>query len=148
MDNIGKTTADFVRFFLDELYSKTHFRYEHNPEVMGFFEEDDPYSDHITAAQEHVKEYILMAIKEGAENLTPQQEAQLFEIKKEEVFAILLPEIEKYIEEKVTVEVIWPDALRLIDDGNGGLRYFNPEIDDPALLDQRNDAIDIDHQKE
>lgn len=148
MDNFGKTTADFVRFFLDELYSKTHFRYEHNPETMGFFEEDDPYSDHVTAAQEHVKEYIRISIKEAAENLSPEQQASIFEIKKEEVFAILLPEIEKYIEQKVTVDVIWPDTLRLIDDGNGGFRYFNPGIDDPALLDQRKDPIDGDIEQE
>lgn len=58
MDNYSKTKDDFIKYFLDELYSKTHFEYEHDPEVMGFFEPDDPYTDHIMAAQEHVKEFM------------------------------------------------------------------------------------------
>ncbi|ABQ06585.1 hypothetical protein [Flavobacterium johnsoniae] len=148
MGNKVFSADHFVKFFLDELYSKTHFKYEHNPEVMGFFEEDDPYTDHIMSAQEHLKEFILSSVKDNSENLTPEDIQKLYEKKMEEVFDIVLPEIEKYIKDKVTVDVIWPDSIRLIDDGNGGFRYFQPGIDDPALLGSSDNSTDIDHDQE
>lgn len=138
MDNYGKTKDDFIKFFLDELYSKTHFEYEHDPEVMGFFEPDDPYTDHIMAAQEHVKEFMKDSISNrlgiSADEITAQYEQM-----REEVFSILLPEIDKYIEEKITVDVKWPDSIRLIEDGSGEFRYFNPDTDSPSLLEKTDD---------
>jgi hypothetical protein len=108
MDDYGKTKEDFIKFFLEELYSKTHFKYEHDPEVMGFFEPDDPYTDHIMDAQEHVKKIMKDSISNipgiSADEITAQYEQM-----REEVFSTLLSEIEKYIEEKVTVDVKWPD---------------------------------------
>lgn len=133
MDNYGKTKDDFIKFFLDELYSKTHFAYEHDPEVMGFFEPDDPYTDHIMAAQEHVKEFMKDSIS-NTPGISADEITKQYEKMREEVFNILLPQIEKYIEEKVTVDVKWPDSLRLVDDGGGELRYFNPDTDSPSLL--------------
>jgi len=147
MDNYGKTTDDFIKFFLDELYSKTHFEYEHDPEVMGFFEPDDPYTDHIMAAQEHVKEFMKDSIS-NIPGISTVEITKQYEKMREEVFDILLPEIEKYIEEKVTVNVKWPDSLRLVDNGNGGFRYFNPDIDSPSLLEKPNSIVDIDHEEE
>lgn len=147
MDNYGKTKDGFIRFFLNELYSKTHFEYEHDPEVMGFFEPDDPYTDHIAAAQEHVKKFMKDSISNipgiSAEEITKQYEKM-----REEVFSMLLPEIDKYIEEKITVEVKWPDSIRLIEDGSGGFRYFNPDFDSPSLLENPNGIVDIDHEEE
>ncbi|CAC9974391.1 hypothetical protein [Flavobacterium panici] len=147
MDNYGKTKDDFMKSFLDELYSKTHFEYEHDPEVMGFFEPDDPYTDHIVAAQEHVKEFMKDSIS-SLPGISAAEITKQYEKMREEVFDILQPEIEKYIEEKVTVDVKWPDSIRLVDDGNGGFRYFEPANDDPKLLERLNDTIDINHQEE
>lgn len=144
MDNKAFSTEHYVNFFLDELYSVTHFKYEHDPEVMGFFEEDDPYSDHIISAQEHLKEYMLYSIRENSQHLASGEIQKLYEQKKEEVFDIALPEIEKYIKDYVTVDIVWPDSMRLIDDGNGGFRYFQPGIDDPLLLG----SADIEHEKD
>lgn len=142
MDHYGKTKDDFIKFFLDELYSKTHFEYEHDPEVMGFFETDDPYTDHIVAAQEHVKEFMKNSISNipgiSADEITKQYEKM-----REEVFDILLPGIEKYIEEKVTVDVKWPDSIRLVEDGHGGFRFFKPGEDDPRLLGSCDNTIYI-----
>jgi hypothetical protein len=135
MDNYGKTTDNFIKFFLDELYSKTHFEYEHDPEVIGFFELDDPYTDHIMAAQEHLKEFMKDSIINTSGISADEITAQYEQIR-EEVFSILLPEIEKYIEEKVTVDVKWPDSIRLIEDGSGEFRYFNPDSNSPSLLEK------------
>lgn len=138
MDNYGKTTDDFIKFFLNELYSKTHFEYEHDPEVMGFFETDDPYTDHIMAAQEHVKEFIKDSIS-SLPGISAAEITKQYEKMREEVFDILLPEIEKYIEEKVTVDVKWPDSIRLIEDGIGELRYFDPDTDSHSFLQKQKD---------
>ncbi|WP_162927177.1 hypothetical protein [Flavobacterium anhuiense] len=114
---------------------------------MGFFEPDDPYTDHIMAAQDHVKEFMKDSISKipgiSADEITKQYEKM-----QKEVFSILLPEIEKYVEEKITVNVKWPDSLRLIDDGNGDFRYFRPGEDDPALLGNRDNVADNGHKDE
>lgn len=138
MDNYGKTKDDFIKFFLDELYSKTHFEYEHDPEVMGFFEPDDPYTDHIMAAQEHVKEFMKDSIS-STPGISADEITTRYEKMREKVFDILLPEIEKYIEEKVTVDVKWPDSIRLIEDGIGELRYFDPDTDSHSFLQKQKD---------
>jgi hypothetical protein len=149
MDNYVKTKDDFINYFLEELYSKTHFEYEHDPEVMGFFEPDDPYTDHIMAAQEHLKEFMKDSIINtpgiSADEITAQ-----YEQIREEVFSILLPEIEKYIEEKVTVDVKWPDSMRLIEiqNENGDFRFFNSDTDSPSLLEQPDDTNDIEHKED
>lgn len=147
MDNYGKTKDDFIKFFLDELYSKTHFEYEHDPEVMGFFEPDDPYTDHIMAAQENVKKFMKDSIRTTPGISIDEITAQ-YDKMQEEVFGILLAKIEKYIEEKITVNVKWPDSLRLIDDGSGDFRYFRPGEDDPALLANRDKKDDNSHEDE
>ncbi len=142
MDNYGKTKDDFIKSFLDELYSKTHFEYEHDPEVMGFFEPDDPYTDHIVAAQEHVKEFM----KDSISNIPEISAAEItkqYEKMREEVFDILLPEIEKYIEGEVTVDIKWQDSIRLIENENGDFRFFKPGEDDPRLLGPLGNTIDI-----
>jgi len=141
------STEHYVNFFLDELYSITHFRYEHDPEVMGIFEEDDPYSDHIVSAQEHLKQYILDSIKSSTKGLASEEIQKLYEHKKEEVFDIVLPEIEKYIKDTVTVDVIWPDSLRLIE-VEGDFKYFEQGADDNALPERKNDVIDIEHEED
>ncbi|WP_294958443.1 hypothetical protein [uncultured Flavobacterium sp.] len=129
MNHYGKTKDDFIKFFLDELYSKTHFVYEHDPEVMGFFEPDDPYTDHIVAAQEHAKEFIKDSISNIPE-ISVDEITKQYEKMQKEVFCILLPEIETYINEKVTVDVKWPDSMRLVDDGSGGFIYLRPKEDE------------------
>lgn len=149
MNNYGKTKDDFIKFFIDELYSKTHFEYEHDPEVMGFFDPDDPYNDHIVAAQEHVKQYIQASIQDSGENLSSDEIALLYEKKKEEVFSILLPEIDRYIENKVIINVVWPDSMRLILNKNGEFRFLGSQKEVPKLADKENDEIiDIDHEEE
>lgn len=147
MDNYGKTKDDFIKFFLDELYSKTHFEYEHDPEVMGFFEPDDPYTDHIMAAQERVKEFMKDSIG-NIPGISADEITKPYEKMREEVFNILLPQIEKYIEEKVTVDVKWPDSIRLIENENEDFRFFNPDTDSLSLLDQPDDTIDIEHEED
>ncbi|WP_343614984.1 hypothetical protein [Flavobacterium sp.] len=139
MDNYSKTKDDFIKYFLDELYSKTHFEYEHDPEVMGFFEPDDPYTDHIMVAQEHVKEFMKDSIS-NIHGISTAEITKQYEKMREEVFEILLPEIEKFIEEKVTVDVKWPNSIRLIEDESGEFRYFNPDTDSLSLLEKPNDS--------
>lgn len=146
MDHKVFSTEQYVNFFLEELYSVTHFRYEHDPEAMGFFEEDDPYTDHIIAAQEHLKEYMLASIKGSSQQTASEEIQKLYEEKKEEVFDIVLPEIEKYIQQKVTVDIIWPDSLRLADDG-GDFKCLKQGADDNALSERKNDAAGTDYEK-
>jgi hypothetical protein len=148
MDNYGKTKDDFIKSFLDELYSKTHFEYEHDPEVMGFFEPDDPYTDHIVAAQEHVKEFMKDSIS-SLPGISAAEIKKQYEKMREEVFEILLPQIEKYIEEKVTVDVKWPDSMRLIHNENEEFSFLGSQKEAPKLADKENDQIiDIDREEE
>ena len=147
MDNYGKTADDFIKFFLDELYSKTHFKYEHDPEVMGFFEPDDPYTDHIMNAQEHVKEFMMDSIS-NIPGISVAEITKQYEKMREEVYDMLLPEIEKYIEEKVTVDVKLPDSMRLIENENGDFRFFNSDTDSHSLLERPDDTTDIEHTED
>lgn len=144
MDNYGKTKEDFVKFFLDELYSKTHFEYEHDPDVTGFFEPDDPYSDHIVASQEHAKKFMKDSICNTLGISADEIKAQ-YEQMQEEVFGILLPEIEKYIAEKVTVDVKWQDSMKLILNKNEEFRLLGSQKEIPKLMhEENNEIIDID----
>lgn len=95
------TNEVFIKFFVDELYSKTEFiQYSDSAEE---FDPEQEYGKHITDSQEKLLTFILDSIKASGKIITPNQATQLFDGKKKELFSILLPEIDNYIS-KVKVD--------------------------------------------
>lgn len=92
-----KTNEDFIKFFLDDLYSKMEFEYTHDYEKDGEFEPDYAYGDHIIACQDKLKDSIKSQIKAENPDLNIEEQTNLFDSKKEEIFRELMPEIEIYI---------------------------------------------------
>ncbi|WP_239455739.1 hypothetical protein [Flavobacterium ginsenosidimutans] len=123
--------------WLDQSVKIQEFVYPYEGNLI--FEPDNPYSDHIVAAQEHVKKFIKDSIS-NTPGISADEIATQYEQMREQVFIILLLEIEKYIEEMVTVDVKWPDSIRLIEDVSGEFRYFNPDTGSHSLLQKPNDS--------
>lgn len=96
MDNYnGKTTEDFIKYFLDELYSKTEFIQYDEPDDL--FDPEQEYGPHITRTQEKLYEYITKAIKDSGNNFNDEEINQLMISKREEIFKVLMQKIEEYI---------------------------------------------------
>lgn len=93
----GVTNDDFIKFFLDELYSKMEFVQVTPPGEE--FEPDEEYGNHIKATQDKLDVKIKEAIRLKINNLSVDQETDIIEKKKKELMQILLPKIEKYITE-------------------------------------------------
>ena len=102
MDNYnGKTTEDFVKYFLDELYSKTEFIQYDNPDEA--FDPEQEYGPHIVRSQEKLYEYITAVIKDSGNNISDEEIKHLMIAKREEIFKDLMPKIEEYIS-KINVD--------------------------------------------
>jgi hypothetical protein len=96
MDNYnGKTNEDFIKYFLDQLYSKTEFIQYDDPDDL--FDPEQEYGPHIVNSQEKLYEYITKEIKDTGNNLNDEEIRQLMIAKREEIFKVLMPKIEEYI---------------------------------------------------
>ncbi|OYX86782.1 MAG: hypothetical protein B7Y83_00140 [Flavobacteriales bacterium 32-34-25] len=91
----GKTDDDFIKFFIDELYSKTEF-VQVTPPVEEF-EPDQEYGKHILATQQKLHDYIKAAMREKMNYMSVDSERKRIEKKKKALFEKLLPDIELYI---------------------------------------------------
>lgn len=96
MDNYsGKTTEDFIKYFLDELYSKTEFIQYDNPEEE--FDPEQEYGSHIVRSQEKLYGYITTAINNSGNTFSEEEIKELMIAKRQEIFKDLMPKIEDYI---------------------------------------------------
>ncbi|WP_026730188.1 hypothetical protein [Flavobacterium denitrificans] len=96
MDYFNTTTdEDFIKYFLDELYSKTEFVQEEDPD--DFFDPEAEYGKHITETQEKLYVYIKREMSLSKSNLSDPKKTELFNLKREKLFETLNPQIDIYI---------------------------------------------------
>lgn len=91
------SNEDLIKYFKEELYSVMEFEYTHDYEKDGEFEPDFAYGDHIIACQDKLKDLIKNQIKAENPDLNIEEQTNLFDSKKGEIFRELMPEIEIYI---------------------------------------------------
>lgn len=90
----GLTNEDFVKFFIEELYSKTEFIQYSDPEEE--FDHEQEYGKHIMQSQDKLFDFIGKSIEESG-NISEHEKAKLYIEKKKELIQIILPKIDEYI---------------------------------------------------
>lgn len=93
----GVTNEDFIKYFLDELYSKMEFIQVTPPGEE--FEPDEEYGKHILITQLKLEDKIKEAIRLKMNYLSIDHENKIISKKKKELLEILSPKIETYITE-------------------------------------------------
>ncbi len=102
MDYFNNTTdEDFIKYFLDELNSKTEF--VQKVDQHNFFDPEAEYGRHIMFTQEKLYTYIKREISLSKNNLNEEEKIELFNQKREKLFETILPQIDIYIS-KINVD--------------------------------------------
>lgn len=95
------TNDDFIKFFIDELYTKTEFIQENDPN--DFFDPEQEYGKHIEESQEKLYAFILKTIEDSGKILNSIEATNALNEKWKELIKILNPKIDEYIK-KVKVD--------------------------------------------
>jgi len=96
MENFnGKTNEDFIKYFTDELYSKTEFIQFDDPD--DYFDPEQEYGKHIIESNHKLLLFIKSSMSWSDNAIDIEEKQKIFEEKKTELFEILDPEIELYI---------------------------------------------------
>jgi hypothetical protein len=95
------TNEEFIKDFITELYSVMNFVHEEEDEEDDFLLPDRVYGKHIMATQDKLIDRLYKLVKEH--NLPNEEIEKIVDLKRRELFAVLLPMIDEY-ELKIKVD--------------------------------------------
>lgn len=88
------TNEEFIKDFITELYSVMNFVHEEEVEEDDFLLPDKVYGKHIMATQDKLNDRLYKLVKEH--NLPDEEIEMIIDLKRRELFAVLLPMIDEY----------------------------------------------------
>jgi hypothetical protein len=88
------TNEEFIKDFLAELYSVINFVHEEEVDEDDLLFPDSVYGKHIMATQDKLNDRLYILVKEY--NLPDEEIEKIVNLKRRELFAVLLPMIDEY----------------------------------------------------